>query len=250
MVSAWVSSQRLVMGQIKVNEKSSEITAIPKLLDILCLKGCIVTIDAIGCQRHIVRKIVDNSGDYVITLKKNQNSLYQKVEKLFQSAIINEELGISRSSIYLLESAHSRDEVRHYVLLSNVQELIDPEHKWESLNSIGMVNLTRVDKVTGKTTFKTRYFISSLPNNVELFAQAVGKHWNIENQLHWVLDVAFREDDSRIRKDNGPQNFGVLRRIALNILNQENTLKKGIRRKRNKAGWDDNYLEEVLGGIV
>lgn len=132
-------------------------------------------------------------------------------------------------------------------MLSDIQSLIDLDGKWEKLQSVGMVNFMRT--ANGKTTLETRYFISSLPNDAELLAKAIRGHWNIENQLHWVLDVAFKEDDSRIRKDNAPQNFAILRKIALNLLNQEKTLKKGLKRKRNLAGWDNEYLTEILTGI-
>jgi predicted transposase YbfD/YdcC len=247
MVSAWNASQRLVLGQVKVDEKSNEITAIPELLNLLSLKGCIVTIDAMACQKDIVNKIVEKGGDYVISLKKNQNSLYQKVEELFKQAITNKYEGFSSSTIRVSEPAHGRNETRYCVVLSNVKELIDPEGKWDSLCSVGMIDFMRTSK--GKTKLETRYFISSLPNDAELLAQSIRGHWNIENQLHWVLDVAFHEDDCRIRKDNAPQNFAILRQIALNLLNQETTLKKGVKRKRNKAGWDNEYLAQLLAGI-
>ncbi|MEI2581838.1 ISAs1 family transposase, partial [Scytonema sp. PRP1] len=171
MVSAWSTSQRLVLGQVKVDEKSNEITAIPELLNLLCLKGCIVTIDAMGCQKHIVKKIVEKGGDYVITLKKNQNSLYQRVEELFKQAITNKYEGFSYSTIRVSEQGHGRNETRHCVVLSNVKELIDPEGKWDNLYSIGMIDFMRTYK--GKTKLETRYFISSLPNDAELLAQSI-----------------------------------------------------------------------------
>lgn len=249
MVSAWMASQKSVLGQVKVDEKSNEITAIPELLNLLYLKGCIVTIDAMGCQRDIVKKIVEKGGDYIITLKKNQNSLYERVEELFKEVIKSKYEGFEYSTNRVSGTGHGRSETRHATILSDIKELIDPDDKWEHLYSIGMIDSMRTDKSTGKTTLETRYFISSLPNDSELFLQAVRGHWSIENQLHWVLDVAFNEDDSRIRKDNAPENFAILRQIALNLLNQEKTLKKGVKRKRNKAGWDNDYLEKILAGI-
>jgi predicted transposase YbfD/YdcC len=247
MVSAWATANRLVLGQVKVDEKSNEITAIPELLKVLCLKGCIVTIDAIGCQKEIVKQIVEQGGDYVISLKLNQKSLDERVEELFQSAIKNQFKGFEHSEIRVDEKGHGRQQIRHCVMLSNIQELIEPERKWSNLYSVGMMNSWRTENE--KTTFETRYFISSLSNNSELLTQSIRSHWTIENQLHWVLDVQFNEDDSRIRNGNAPQNLAIIRHIALNLLNQEKTLKAGVKRKRNKAGWDDEYLEKVLAGI-
>lgn len=247
MVSAWAAANCLVLGQVKVDEKSNEITAIPKLLKVLCLQGCIVTIDAIGCQKEIVKQIVEQDGDYVISLKKNQNSLYGRVENLFKEAMNNRFQGIEYSEIRRDESGHGRHEIRQCVMLSNIQDMIDPEGKWSKLTSVGMINSWRTENE--KTTLETRYFISSLPNNAELLAQSVRTHWNIENKLHWVLDVQFNEDSSRIRKDNAPQNLAIIRHIALNLLNQDKTVKAGVKRKRNKAGWDNEYLEKILAGI-
>jgi predicted transposase YbfD/YdcC len=247
MVSAWLTSQRLVLGQVKVDEKSNEITAIPELLKVLCLKGCIVTIDAIGCQKEIVKQILDQGGDYVISLKKNQGSLYDRVDELFQKAIKSNFQGFKHSEIRLSGQEHGRDETRFCTMLSDIQDLIDPEKEWSQITSVGMINSMR--KYKGKTTLETRYFISCLPNDAKILAQIVRGHWNIENQLHWTLDVAYREDDCRIRKDNASQNFAILRHISLNLLNQEKHLKKGIRRKRNLAGWDTEYLMDILTGI-
>ena len=247
MVSAWASANCLVLGQVKVDEKSNEITAIPKLLKVLGLQGCIVTIDAMGCQKEIVKQIVEQGGDYVISLKKNQNSLYERVENLFKSAIDNRFQGFDYSEFRKDESGHGRQEIRQCVMLSNIQYLIDTEDKWSNLLSVGMINSWRTENE--KTTLETRYFISSLPNNAELLAQSVRTHWNIENKLHWILDVQFNEDSSRIRKDNAPQNLAIIRHIALNLLNQDNTVKAGVKRKRNKAGWDNEYLEKILAGI-
>lgn len=247
MVSAWAAANCLVLGLVLVDEKSNEITAIPKLLKVLCLQGCIVTIDAIGCQKEIGKQIVEQDGYYVISLKKNQNSLYERVENLFKSAIDNRFQGIEYSEIRRDESGHGRHEIRQCVMLSNIQYLIDPEGKWSKVTSVGMINSWRTEHE--KTTLSTRYFISSLPNNAELLAQSVRTHWHIENKLHWVLDVQFNEDSSRIRKDNSPQNLAIIRHIALNLLNQDKTVKAGVKRKRNKAGWDNEYLAKILAGI-
>ena len=246
MVSAWATEQRLVLGQVKVDEKSNEITAIPELIKVLELTGCIVTIDAMGCQQEIVKLIAEQSGNYVITLKKNQVSLYKRVEELFKKAIRNRFQGFTYSRYQTKEQSHGREEIRNYLMLSDISDQIDPTSKWDLLQSVGMVESVRT--VKEKTTVETRYYISSLPNNAQLLGQSIRNHWGIENHLHWILDVAFREDDCRIRKDNAPQNFAVLRHIALNLLNQEKTFKTGIKNQRLKAGWDNEYLLNLLAG--
>ncbi|MEG5136926.1 MULTISPECIES: ISAs1 family transposase [unclassified Microcoleus] len=249
MVSAWATSQRLVLGQVKVDKKSNEITAIPALLKVLKLNGSIVTIDAMGCQRSIVKSIVEQGGDYVITLKKNQPSLYARVEELFKQALAQGFSGFKHTAYSTKkESNHGRSEIRHHLILSDIKELIDPENQWEKLHSVGMIESVRI--VKGKTTIETRYYISSSPNNAQKFGESVRSHWGIENRLHWVLDVGFREDDCRIRKDNAPQNFAVIRHISLNLLNQEKTSKTGVKNKRLRAGWDDDYLTKILAVSV
>lgn len=190
MVSAWATTNRLVLGQVKVNEKSNEITAIPELLKVLSLHGCIVTIDAIGCQKEIVQQIREARGDYVITLKKNQSGLYQRVEALFKEALKKHYQGFVFSSHREAEQGHSREETRYCMMLSDIQEQIDPAEKWLDLESIVRLDSMRV--VKGQATIETRYFISSLPNNAKLLADSIRQHWGIENSLHWVLDVAFR----------------------------------------------------------
>jgi predicted transposase YbfD/YdcC len=245
MVSAWATTQRLVLGQRQVDSKSNEITAIPELIKVLELSGCLVTIDAMGCQREIVKLIVEQKANYVITVKQNQTTLYQKVEGIFKQAIRTGFSGFQSSCYHSKEFSHGREETRYYLMLSNIQEQVDPTQKWEKLQSIGMVESVRT--VNGKTTVETRYYISSLPNNAQQLGNAVRSHWGIENPLHWVLDVAFLEDDCRIRKQNAPYNFAILRHIALNLLNQETTANLGIKNKRLRAGWDNEYLEKVLG---
>lgn len=244
MVSAWASSQHIVLGQRKVDEKSNEITAIPELIKILELAGCIVTIDAMGCQKSIVKLIASQDADYVITVKKNQGNLYKSIEELFKEAIRNRLEGFISSSYQTEEFSHGREEIRNYLMLSNITERVDPTNKWEKLQSIGMVESVRT--LDGKTTVETRYYISSLPNDAQKLGHAIRSHWGIENQLHWVLDVAFNEDKCRIRKDNAPQNFAVLRHLAMNLLKREKTAKVGFENKRLRAGWDNDYLEKVL----
>lgn len=247
MVSAWATASRLVLGQRQVDQKSNEITAIPELIKILDISGCIVTIDAMGCQKDIVKLISEKEGDYLITLKKNQSNLYKNVEQLFGEAIARGFEGCNKSDYSTREKSHGREEIRHYLMLSDIAEKIDPSQKWANLKSIGMVESVR--SVNGKTTVETRYYISSLALDAELFGQSVRSHWGIENSLHWVLDVALKEDNCRIRKDNAPQNFAVLRHIAVNLLGKENTKKLGIKNKQFLAAMDNNYLTKVLAGM-
>lgn len=244
MVSAWATTNKLVLGQVKVDDNSNEITAIPKLLKILDLAGCIVTIDAIGCQKEIVKLITQQSADYVITLKKNQNNLYESVESLFRIAISKGFEGIEYSTYKTEDKGHGREEVRHYLMLSEIQKQLDPESVWSNFNSIGMVESVR--KVDGKTEVETRYFITSLQGNAEKFGNSVRSHWGIENSLHWILDVALREDDCKIRKDNAPQNFAIIRQIAVNLLGKEKRVKRGIKNKQFLAAMDNDYLLRVL----
>ncbi len=246
MVSAWATANQLVLGQVKVDDKSNEITAIPELLKVLSLSGCIVTIDAEGCQKKIVKQIVEQDADYVITLKKNQGNLYSRVENLFTKYSSNRFDG-TQTDYYQSESAHGREERRYYQMLTNIPEELAPEGAWANFNSIGLVDYLREEK-DGETSKERRYYISSLTNNAELLAKAIRKHWGIENQLHWVLDLQFNEDDSRIRKDNAPENLAIIRQIALNLLKQEKTAKNGVKNKRKRAGWDNDYLLKVLVG--
>ena len=247
MVSAWAQHNGLVLGQRKVDEKSNEISAIPQLLKVLYLKGAIVTIDAMGCQKEIVSQIISQEADYVITLKKNQGGLYQRVDDLFKQALSNQGIGYQYSDYLPTESGHGRSETRSYQVLNNIQDLVDPEGKWKHLNSVARVDYLRTLK-DGKTKLETRYFITSLSHEAEQLSRSIRGHWSIENQLHWVLDVEFNEDDSRIRKYRAPENLAIIRHIALNLLKQEKSVKGSIKSKRNRAGWDNDYLLKVLTG--
>ena len=244
MVSAWAATNRLVLGQKKVDKKSNEITAIPELIKVLDIAGCIVTIDAIGCQKKIVSLIYEKKGDYVIALKKNQTNLHKNVEELFKEAISKQFEGFDASTYSTHESGHGRDEIRHYLMLSDISSQVIESNKWDNLKSIGMVESIRTEN--GKTTVETRYYISSLDNNAKKFADSVRSHWGIENSLHWILDVGMIEDDCKIRKGNAPQNFAVLRHIAINLLGQEKSQKLGIKNKQFLAAIDDSYLTKIL----
>lgn len=245
MVSAWASGNGLVLGQVKTDEKSNEITAIPKLLEILHLYGCIVTIDAMGCQREIVERIVEKGADYVIGLKGNQEKLHEEVEALFTEAREESFETVPHAYTETVEKDHGRIEKRRYWTTARLDSIREKK-KWPSLTSVGMVESQRT--INGVTSSELRYFISSLPgDDAEKFARAVRGHWSIENNLHWVLDVAFDEDHSRVRKDNAPENMAMLRHVALNLLKADTTNKRGIQTRRKMAGWDDRYLAHLLG---
>lgn len=246
VISAWATANHLVLGQRKVDEKSNEITAIPELLRLLDVSGCIVTIDAMGCQTEIAEQIIDQEADYVLTVKENQGHLYEDIDLFFQLAHQNDFQKINYTFDRTVNKGHGRIETRQCWAISgedSLQFLRDHE-QWKGLRTIAKVNSQR--QVESKITIETRYYISSLPNDAKKILQAARSHWGVENSLHWVLDVAMGEDDSRIRKDNAPENMAALRRIALNLLKQEKTLKRGIQGKRLKAALSPDYLLKVL----
>jgi predicted transposase YbfD/YdcC len=247
IVSAWAAKNELVLGQIKVDDKSNEITAIPALLELLDISGCIVTIDAIGCQKKIAQQIIDQGGDYILALKGNQGRIYQDAKTLFEDA---EAFGYEDCGHYkTFNKDHGRIEIRECWSTAHpeyLQALYKPE-QWAGLQSAIKVRTER--RFKDKTETETRYYLSSRPgDNAKHLLSAIRTHWHIENRLHWVLDVTFREDDCRLRKGNGAQNFAVLRHIALTLLKQERTLKRGVKSKRLRAGWDPAYLLKVLTG--
>ena len=244
MVSAWATSNRLVLGQLKVDDKSNEITAIPALLKTLDIAGCVVTIDAIGCQKSIARQIIEQSGDYVLALKANQETLYADVRALLDHLIATGDADLDYYETS--EENHGRIEVRRYWTTSRLDTLRSRD-AWHKLQTIGAVEAER--STNGETTTERRYYILSLPSTAKTFGNAVRSHWEIENVVHWVLDIAFREDECRIRMGHGPENFAVLRHIALNLLRQETTFKGSIKSKRHRAGWNESYLKKVLNAV-
>lgn len=245
MVSAWASENRLVLGQRKVDDKSNEITAIPQLLEVLDIHGCIVTLDAMGTQTAIAHQIIDQGGDYVLALKGNQGNLFEDVQQLFEWAQSQAFRGIEHDFYETIEAGHGRLEKRRCWSLGQVEALIDAR-KWVQLRSIAMVEACCTRQ--GETSRQVRYYMSSLAPDAQRLADAIRTHWSIENPLHWVLDVAFREDECRIRTGYAPENLTLLRHLALSALNQENTAKVGVKNKRLRAGWDNDYLLRVLAG--
>ena len=244
MVSAWASENSLVLGQRKVDERSNEITAVPKLLDMLEISGCIVTTDALNSQTEIAEKVLENDADYLFAIKANWPQLLETIQGLFDYP--DEMRWVEYDYHKTVDDAHGRSEVRECWTTSDPEYLqyITSTTNWPNVQSIGVIEATRS---TGEeTTVKRRYFISSLASNAEQLLTTARTYWGIENKLHWVLDLAFREDESRVRKDNGPQNFAVLRHIALNLLRGEETAEISIRAKRKLAGWDNDYLLKVL----
>jgi predicted transposase YbfD/YdcC len=243
LVSAWASSVGLTLGQVKTEAKSNEITAIPELLKMLELKGCIVTLDAMGCQKRIVEQIVEQEGDYVLALKGNQDGLYTEVMDLFQEAVDTNFTELKWDYYETEEKNHGREEIRRYWTIKSLDSLREIQG-WKNLNGIGMVESERRVGETAST--EHRFYITSLDGNAKQLAQAVRSHWGIENSLHWILDVAFREDESRIRNGNAAENFSLLRRLALNLIKQEKSSKRGTQVKRMRAGWDNDYLLTIL----
>jgi predicted transposase YbfD/YdcC len=246
MVSAWASENSMVLGQRKVDDRSNEITAVPQLLEMLEVAGCIVTADAMHCQVETAKKVIENDADYVFVVKDNQPRLLEAIQDLFDDP--GEMRWVDTDYDKTTDGNHGRLETRQCWTTSDPEYLayITSLGDWSGLQSIGMIEAKRSTKEG--TSVKRRYFISSLESNAKQLLHAVRTYWGIENKLHWVLDLAFREDESRVRKGNGPQNFAVLRHIALNLLKREETAKISIRAKRKKAGWDNDFLLKVLIG--
>ena len=246
LVNAWASANRLVLGQVKVDDKSNEITAIPKLLRMLELSGCIVTIDAMGCQKEIAGTITERGANYVLSLKRNQGQLHDDVAEMFEYGRQTDFADMDSDWFETVEKGHGRVETRRCTTLWSPEFIsyLNEREQWSNLRSVAMVESER--DICGQVSSQTRYYISSLSGDAERLLEAVRGHWGVENSVHWVLDVSFGEDASRVRKGNAAEVFAVLRRMALNMLKRENTLKVGIAAKRKKAGWDTQYLLKVL----
>ena len=243
MVSAWASENGLVLGQIKVDQKSNEITAIPELLRALELRGCIVTIDAMGTQKTIAKEIHEADAQYVLALKGNHERVQQEVKDFFCDARERKFKGLPHGFLETIEKDHGRIETRRYWITEEIRWFADCT-QWEGLRSFGMVESTR--EIQGNSTAEVRFFLCSIKADAAEFARAVRGHWGIENQLHWSLDVAFGEDQCRARVGHASENLARLRHIALNILKSDTTKKRGIKGKQKNAGWDHSYLLHLL----
>jgi len=240
LVSAWAHEAGLVLAQVAVDKKSNEITAIPELLEMLDCTGTIITIDAMGTQKAIADKIIAKGADYVLALKGNQETLVDDVKLYFADPVIAPTLQRHET----VDSDHGRIEERT-IVTADAAWLAQMRPEWQGLKSIAAITEKRMIKKTGKTSIETRYFITSLPSDPKLLAETVRAHWGVENNLHWCLDMAFREDESRMRKDHSPHNLATIRRVALNIMKLD-PMKKSIKRKRLRASLDRDYREQLL----
>jgi len=242
MVSAFSAGKRLVLGQVKVAEKSNEIIAIPKLLEMLTIEGAIVTIDAMGCQRDIAQKILDKKADYILALKGNQGSLRQDVELFATAQIANGFADTKISRATTVDGDHGRIETRTTTVINDVAWL-QKRHAWPGLKAVAMIESER--EINGKTEQETRFYITSLVMEAVLLGPAIRSHWAVENSLHWVMDMMFRDDECRVRIDHAPANFTTVKHIALNLLRQAST-KDSLRMRRRVAACDDDFLASLI----
>lgn len=247
IVSAWACEQHLTLGQRTVDGKSNEITAIPELLATLALKGAIVTIDAMGCQKNIAAQIVEAHGDYCLAVKDNQPTLVEDIAKSFLDAMENEFESVPHKEHHTHDKGHGRTEARHYYTIP-VPDNLRTAHEWKGLKSIGMTITYR--HVNSDGDGEVRYYINSFASDAKRFAHAVRGHWGIENSLHWVMDVTFREDASKIHKDHGGENVSWLRRLAITLIKRDTTIKDTIRGKRIRAGYNVESLQQMLASIA
>lgn len=245
VISAWSSQQHLVLAQMKVEDKSNEITAIPALLELLDITGATVTIDAMGTQTEIAEKIIHKKADYILALKANHPTLYNQVRQWFEKAQAQNFSGINVSYERRLEKGHHRTEIREVwsLPLEALGNIYQPR-PWAGLKSVIM--LVRVRHLWNKTTREVQFYLSSLPHDAPLQGRAIGNHWGIENEAHWILDCTFGEDACRIRSFHSPQNFAILRRLALNVLNREKTYKRSLKQKMKRTAMDNDYMLKVL----
>jgi predicted transposase YbfD/YdcC len=242
MVSAWASENKLSLGQVVVNEKSNEITAIPELLRLLDVSGALVTIDAMGCQKEIAELIREGEGDYVLAVKQNQPTLYEQVEEAIGAGLEQDTSDLDEHQT--IEAGHGRQETRSYVIFP-APATVDPDGAWRDLSAVGMA-ITESTDTQGRSRLEARYYILSVRLSAKQFADAVRGHWSIENNLHWQLDVSFREDECRVRTDHAPANLSVIRRFALGLLKRETSCRRGIETKRLKCAASDEYREKAL----
>ena len=248
MVSAWCAANQMVLGQLATDVKSNEITAIPALMKLLDLNGAVVTIDAAGCQKKIARQIVDQGGHYILQLKGNQGSLYAETVTLFDQCLTDDCHGIAYKTAATTNGGHGRIEQRRIWATSEINWFAE-KGKWKNLRSLIRVQAKRT--LNGETSDEYRYYISDLPaDNVLILLSYIRSHWGIENNVHWCLDINFREDDCRIRQGHAAENFSRLNRIALNLLKAEKTNDGGIKTKRLCCGWDHDYLLKVLSAGI
>jgi predicted transposase YbfD/YdcC len=253
MVSAWASTNRLVLAQVKVDDNTQrvpdEITALPAILQQLTVAGCLVTIDAMGCQRTIAHQILDQGGDYVLGLKGNQGTLEQDVQLSVTTAEADGFAGIRHDQAETIDKGHGRIETRRALVIDDPAVLtwLQDRHAWPGLEAIGMIHAER--RIGDKRTAEDRFYLLSHPLSAAAFGDAVRSHWGIENSVHWVLDLSFHEDQSRIRAGYAAENFAVLRHIALNLLRHQQTKRLSVKGKRKQAGWDNAFLLRVLQGL-
>jgi len=246
MVSAWSAENRLVLGQVKVDDKSNEITALPQLLALLVIKGCLVTIDAMGCQIEIAEQIVVQGGDYLLAVKKNQKHLYEDIEHLFKHAVPENFKADGFDEARTVDKQHGRLEIRRCQLISEPEWLdyLRARHNWKGLHSV--IKIWSERQIGGKKSCESRYYLCSRAASAADLLAGVRAHWGVENNVHWVLDVVFAEDASRTRTGHGQQNLATMRRIAINMLNLEQSRKESLKGKRQLAGWDESYLERIV----
>jgi predicted transposase YbfD/YdcC len=245
LVSAWLSAEGLTLGQVAVDKKSNEITAIPKLLELLELRGAVVTIDAAGCQKEIAAAIRARGGDYLLALKGNQPTLHEQVSDFFLRQCEQPRPDRNVKRIVTTETGHGRTE-RREVLVAPVPPTLTGREDWAGLTSIVMVCREATEQSSGHTTGDVRYYVSSLPPKARLLARVARAHWGIENGLHWTLDVVFAEDRSRLRTQHGPENWAMLNRVALSLVKSERATKGSLKCKRKRAGWQDDYFLQLL----
>ena len=250
MVSAWSSANGVVLGEEKTAEKSNEITAIPELLNSLAIKGCIVSIDAMGCQKDIAEKIIKQKGNYLLALKGNQGNLHEEVSSFLITAKNDNFKNVEHDFYEDIDAGHGRIEVRraYAIDFKKYKKHLPSGSQWKKLTSIIMIETTREAR-----DFKTkdrRFYISSCDASAEDLLNAARKHWGVENSLHWTLDVTFREDESRIRKDASPENYAIFRHIALNIIRKDTSIDASVKRKRHMAALNDDVRSTLLQGII